>query len=84
GKGILLLENRSGNTKSFNMFRGAIINVEPDYAHRSINTGDDKLIFLAIYASDAGHEYEYVKERGFSFLVLDKDGPKLVGRKSTQ
>ncbi|MEL9999278.1 MAG: glucose-6-phosphate isomerase family protein [Thermoplasmata archaeon] len=84
GNGILLLENRSGNTKSFNMFRGAIINVEPDYAHRSINTGDDRLIFLAIYASDAGHEYEYVKERGFSFLVLDKDGPKLVGRESTQ
>ncbi len=79
GKGILLLQNRSGDTKTFNMFRGSLINVDPDYAHRSINTGDEKLVFLAIYASDAGHEYEYIKEHGFKYRVIDKKGPTLVG-----
>lgn len=78
GEGILILENRAGNTKSYNMFRGAIINVEPDYAHRSINTGKDKLIFLAIYQTDAGHDYESIKEKGFSYLVLDRNGPAMV------
>lgn len=78
GEGILLLENRSGDTKSYNMFRGAVLNVEPDYAHRSINTGKEKLIFLAIYQSDAGHDYESIKERGFSYLVIDKNGPAMV------
>ncbi|MGC8672956.1 MAG: glucose-6-phosphate isomerase family protein [Thermoplasmata archaeon] len=78
GEGILLLENRAGNAKSYNMFRGAIINVEPDYAHRSINTGKEKLIFLAVYQSDAGHDYESIKEKGFSYLVIDKNGPTMV------
>ncbi len=84
GIGMLLLENRSGDTKFFNMFRGSIINVDPDYAHRSINTGNDKLVFLAIYASDAGHEYEYIKEKGFKYRVIDRNGPTLVGKKFTQ
>ncbi|MGC8663211.1 MAG: glucose-6-phosphate isomerase family protein [Thermoplasmata archaeon] len=78
GEGLLLLENRSGDKKTYNMFRGAIINVEPDFAHRSINTGKDKLIFLAIYQSDAGHDYESIKEKGFYYLVLDRNGPTLV------
>ncbi|MDP8011729.1 MAG: glucose-6-phosphate isomerase family protein [Thermoplasmata archaeon] len=78
GEGILLLQNRSGDKKTYNMFRGAIINVEPDFAHRSINTGKEKLIFLAIYQSDAGHDYESIKEKGFSFLVIDRNGPTLI------
>ncbi|MGC8995231.1 MAG: glucose-6-phosphate isomerase family protein [Thermoplasmata archaeon] len=78
GKGILLTENRSGNVKSYNMFRGAIINVEPEYAHRSVNIGDEPLVFLAIYPSDAGHDYESIKERGFSYIVVDKNGPTLI------
>lgn len=79
GNGILILQNRAGNTKTFNMFRGSLINVEPDYAHRSINTGNERLVFLAIYPSDAGHEYDYIKEHGFKYRVIDKNGPKLVG-----
>ncbi|MFP3318522.1 MAG: glucose-6-phosphate isomerase family protein [Thermoplasmata archaeon] len=79
GNGILILQNRAGNTKTFNMFRGSLINVEPDYAHRSINTGNERLVFLAIYPSDSGHEYDYIKEHGFKYRVIDKNGPKLVG-----
>jgi len=78
GKGILLMENRSGNTRTLNMFKGAVLYVDPEYAHRSINTGNEKLIFLAVYQSDAGHDYESIKEKGFSFIVVDENGPKII------
>ncbi|MGC8584648.1 MAG: glucose-6-phosphate isomerase family protein [Thermoplasmata archaeon] len=78
GNGILLTENRSGDTKTYNMYRGSTINVEPEYAHRSVNTGTTPLIFLAIYPTDAGHDYESIKERGFSYLIVDKNGPTLI------
>ena len=56
------------------MARGRVIYVPPGWAHRAINIGSTKLIFLAIYPSDAGHDYGAIKERGFRKIVIERDG----------
>jgi len=79
GRGLLLMQNREGDVKWSEMKRGNIAYVPPGYAHRSINVGDEEFIFLAVYPSDAGHNYGDIKEKGFRKLVMKKgDGYEVV------
>jgi glucose-6-phosphate isomerase len=52
--------------------------IPPEWAHRSINTGPDKLVFTWFCATDAGHEYGEIQERGMRRLVLDRGGKVVV------
>src|SRR5262249_9544737 len=45
GNGVLLLESRDGETRTVEMKPGICAFIPPDWAHRSINTGPDKLVF---------------------------------------
>ncbi len=72
GHGLLLMQN-GNEVKWEEMQRGTIVYVPPFWAHRSINTGNEDFIFLAIYPGDAGHDYGSIAERGFAKLVI-KDG----------
>ena len=72
GKGVLLMQNRVGDVRWMEIHRGSIAYVPPGYAHRSVNVGSEELIFLAVYPSDAGHNYGEIKERGFRKLVVRK------------
>jgi len=69
GEGVLLLQNRQGDTKRIRLEPGRVSYVPKDYAHRSINTGSSKLKFLAIYSSDSGHDYSTIEKEGFNELV---------------
>jgi len=42
--------------------------------HIVANTGDEPLVFLATWPSDAGHEYERIRRDGFSERMLLRDG----------
>ena len=72
GRGILLLESREGESRTVEMKPGTCACIPPDWAHRSINTGPEKLIFAWFCATDAGHEYGEIQERGMRSLVLGK------------
>jgi glucose-6-phosphate isomerase len=52
--------------------------IPPEWAHRSINTGSDKLIFTWFCATDAGHEYGEIAEKGMRKLVVDQSGRAVV------
>jgi glucose-6-phosphate isomerase len=53
--------------------------VPPGWAHRTVNTGDDDLIFLAVYFGDAGHDYAAIEDSGFAVRVLaTSDGAEVV------
>ncbi|MFQ5892564.1 MAG: glucose-6-phosphate isomerase family protein, partial [Candidatus Methanofastidiosia archaeon] len=56
GEGIVLIQKKD-EIKKLNLKRDSLIYVPPGFAHRTINIGDEKLVFLAIYPSDAGHDY---------------------------
>lgn len=52
--------------------------IPPGWAHRTVNIGSEPFRFLAVYPGAAGHDYEFVVERGMGLRVLrDVDVYKL-------
>lgn len=79
GEGMLLLMNEQGHTWAEKMYPGSIHYIHSHIAHRTANTGDSILSFSAFWPSDAGHDYEIIKEHGFSKILIKQDGlPVLV------
>lgn len=74
GQGVLLLESRSGQTEILEMREGIVASIPPDWAHRTINTGEGPLIFSWVCSVDAGHDYASIRERGMRKLVIARDG----------
>jgi glucose-6-phosphate isomerase, archaeal len=73
GEGLLLLESRDGETRVVEMRPGICAFIPPDWAHRSINTGDEKFVFAWFCATDAGHDYGEILKRGMRKLVVERD-----------
>jgi glucose-6-phosphate isomerase, archaeal len=78
GEGLLLLESRAGESRVVEMKLGICAFIPPDWAHRSVNTGAEKLVFTWFCATDAGHEYGEIQERGMRSLILDRGGRPVV------
>jgi glucose-6-phosphate isomerase len=77
GRGGLLLYDGE-RPEWIRMEPGTIGYIPPDWAHRSVNVGDEPYRFLAVYPGDAGHDYEWVRERGMGYRVMrGADGPDL-------
>ena len=77
GRGLLLLA-KDDETREIEMAPGVAAYVPPHWAHRSVNTGDEPLVFLAVYPGDAGHDYGTIETEGFPQLVVDRDGAATV------
>jgi glucose-6-phosphate isomerase len=79
GRGLLLLQTRQGEVDHLPLEAGNVVYVPPMWAHRAVNTGVEKMVFLAVYPSDAGHDYESIEREGFAKLVIERGGrPMLV------
>ena len=79
GEGGIIMETEDGKSEYIEMKPGTLVYVSPDWAHRTINTSDEKFTFLAIYPAHAGHDYSSVEEKGFKEIVVEKDGkPQLI------
>lgn len=79
GTGAMLYMDEEGTTWSQTMKPGTVHYIPGNVAHRVANTGDEPLIFLASWPSDAGHDYARIRTTGFSKrLVLRDGGPCLV------
>ncbi|HTU06372.1 MAG TPA: glucose-6-phosphate isomerase family protein [Trebonia sp.] len=78
GEGTMVMETRGGDFAAERLVPSATVYVPPGWAHRTVNTGDAPLIFLAVYFGDAGHDYESVQRSGFARRVHGgHDGPEL-------
>jgi len=78
GVGKLMMQDEKGMCFDVDIKPQAIVYVPPRFAHRSINTGKEPLVFLAIYPSDAGHNYGVIKEKGFAKIVVERNGKPTV------
>ena len=74
GEGLLLLQSRDGEMRSVAMTPVVCAFIPPDWAHRSINTGDSPLVFVWCCNQDAGHDYGEIVDRGMRQLVVDRGG----------
>lgn len=82
GSGAMLLQNEDGGHSRLVPFgAGEIVYVPGDTAHRTVNTGDEPLVYLGVYPARAGHDYGALAERNFRHVVLaGPDGPVLRER----
>ena len=78
GEGIILMQSCSGETRHLKIEPNVAAYVPPGFAHRTINVESGRLVFLAIYPSDAGHEYGSIAETGFAKLVVERKGRPIV------
>ena len=70
GEGLLLLESRDGRSETVAMKPGVCAFIPPDWAHRSINIGSGKLVFVWVCNPAAGHDYGAILTRGMRKLVM--------------
>ncbi len=75
GTGVLLLESVPGGIETIELRPGVVAYVPPARIHRSVNTGNERLITLFCYPADAGHDYEIVHAaNGMRSLVVRAPG----------
>ena len=79
GTGLMLMRPRDGDLCVEELGKDVTVYVPPGWAHRTVNTGSQDLVFLAVYFSDAGHDYGSVQQSGFGARVLaGASGPEVV------
>lgn len=79
GKGIMIMQNEMGQASHIPISKGTVVYVPPFWAHRTVNVSEEKLSFFYVYPSDAGHNYETIKESGFAKLVIEENKkPKII------
>jgi glucose-6-phosphate isomerase len=79
GNGVLLLMDEDRNTRAEYMYPGSLHYIPAYTAHRVANIGDSELSFGACWPSDAGHNYDEIKQRGFSKRLINHNGiPTLI------
>lgn len=79
GEGLLVMATEDGEVSTVEMRPGIASYVPGHWAHRTVNTGDEPLVFYAIYIGDAGYDYATIQEEGFPVVVVDNgNGPEVV------
>jgi glucose-6-phosphate isomerase len=71
GQGFMVMENPEGEWAVEEYHPGRVVYVPPRWAHRSVNTGPEDLVFFWVYPANAGHDYGTIERQGFSKLVLE-------------
>lgn len=77
GRGKLVMQTPDQKSKVLEMKEGSISYIPPYWAHRTVNIGDEPLIFFGVYRGDAGHNYGIIEQKGMSIIVIKEEG-KLV------
>ncbi len=81
GEGVMLLEDEAGASQLLPLVPDSAVYVPGHTAHRTINTGNEPLVYLGVYPADAGHDYGAIAERNFAQVVVERDGqPALMDR----
>jgi glucose-6-phosphate isomerase, archaeal len=82
GQGIMLLEDATTGRAWHEPFpaNGAVY-VPGSTFHRTVNTGEEPLVYWGIYPWNAGHDYEAIAGRNFRQVVVRVNGqPQVMER----
>jgi len=74
GEGALILMDESRKTWMEAMSPGSLHFIPGRIAHRVANIGSAPLHFMACWPSDAGHDYDAIRNHGFGARLLRVDG----------
>ena len=83
GRGMMLLENEeTGEAAALPLTAGGTVYVPGFTAHRTVNTGDEPLVYWGILSGAAGHDYGAVGRRNFRQVVVEIEGEPTVMERS--
>ena len=75
GRGVMLLESVDGEARAVPISPGVAVHVPGGWVHRSVNVGDDLLVTVFAYATEAGQDYGIIERAGgMKQLVVVADG----------
>lgn len=74
GEGQVVLADERGEWRCEPIRTGMVVYIPGGWAHRTVNTGDERLVFFSTWIADAGHDYEIIREHGFPVAVMRRDG----------
>lgn len=75
GQGLLQLQSRQGEGQELELKPGGMLYTPLAWAHRTVNTGRESLVFFSIWPSATAYDYEEITRRGgFPRRVVDRDG----------
>ncbi len=78
GTGRLVMRDESGRTWAEEMSPGSLHYIAGNVTHRTVNTGNVPLRFVACWPSDAGHDYDTVREQGLGARILEENGAPVL------
>ena len=79
GRGYLLIETHDGRVEHCEMKPGSVNYIPPGWAHRTVNVGQEPLVFFYAMPGDAGHDYEAIARRGgLQEVVVEESGRPVV------
>jgi glucose-6-phosphate isomerase len=83
GRGMMLLENEeTGEAAALPLTAGGTVYVPGFTAHRTVNTGDEPLVYWGILSSAAGHDYGAIGQRNFRQVVVEIEGKPTIMERS--
>jgi len=74
GSGVMLLESVDGRSEAMPITPGVAVHVPGGWVHRSVNVGDDLLVTLFAYATEAGQDYGIIERAGGMQQLVVDDG----------
>ena len=78
GRGKLVMQTPDQRSKVVEMKEGSISYIPPYWAHRTINIGDEPLIFFSVYRGDAGHNYGIIEKKGMAVIIVEEEGKPAI------
>lgn len=70
GQGLVVLADEDGRWQCEPLPAGSVVYIPGGWAHRTVNVGDQRLVFFSTWIADAGHDYAIIRERGFPVAVM--------------
>ena len=82
GNGLMLLEHEdTRETEAVRLSASAAVYVPGRTAHRTVNVGEEPLVYIGVYPARAGHDYGVLRERDFGLVaVATPTGPSVLER----
>ena len=74
GSGVMLLETVDGESRALPISAGVAVHVPGGWVHRSVNVGDDLLVTLFAYNTEAGQDYGIIERAGGMQQLVVSDG----------
>lgn len=74
GDGLVVLADARGRWRCEPLRSASAVYIPGGWAHRTVNTGAERLVFLSTWIADAGHDYEVIRTHGFPIAVMRRGG----------